>query len=199
MRWWLALLIGATLVVHVASAFPEEAPPGFVWEDLKDIHARILRPEKWSVRSGVKGGPPFINARAGVGGGPPYEFSSQSFVGWGSFPEGVWFSAHPLAGANIGQSAAEYVAGLQKEFIDDSEVLTSWNKADNPCIPYSTSVVVIRGGKENAGHTFKLVALINQATKTVYFCTVKAPTSRWKDVEAIGDQMLASLQLDPKF
>ncbi len=170
----------------VAPAVPEDAPPaGFAWEDLKEIHAFVLRPAGWYFRLVL----PAL---------PFYHFSPQPFTG----PFGVdkGFAMHVMTrnGEPADNAAAAWIASCALQY----KVLRGWTRKGVPAEPFTSyGLVCIMRDQSTDGVAYmcEVVLVANRVTNTVYQCWLVAPPAEWKDVEETGETMLANLRLNPKF
>ncbi len=185
---WLALLFGAALAVgpiRASAGPPELAPDGFVWEELKAIHAHILRPEKWLLRCVIPAS-------------PFYECSPEPFTG----PVGVYKGVGIHVMARTDQPADDVAAARIAQIGSGYRVLREQTKKDVPAMPFTTYTLVCEmQGEETDGVKCiaEIVFVAKRVTNTVYQCWLVAPTDQWKDVEQAGETLLANLRLDPEF
>ena len=190
--WWPALLLGVALAVcpQPACGAPDEPPEGFVWQDLKEIHSRLLKPTDWLYRS------------TGAGHSLELEFSPQPFdseegirkglrIRWIARVKALWptSSADKLAAATITRFAA------------NGKVLKGWTKEGKPSGPFTTYALVCVADSEPDGTPTmtEVVCVANRDTDTLYAFILTSPRAEWKDVEPWGETMLANLRLDPEF
>ena len=184
----LALLFGLAVATGPGRAYsqPDDSPPeGFVRQDLKEIRASILRPEKWLFRQIIPAAP-FYNLS-------PQPFDSQYGV-----TKGV--AIHVMTKTD--KSADEMAAGWVAQCAEQHKVLRGWTRKATPAEPFTVyGLVCLLGGEETGGEacTCEAVLIANHVTNTVYQCWLAAPTAEWKDIEQTGETMLANLRLDPKF
>lgn len=187
---WLGLFLGVALAAcpGVAYATPDDPPTGFVWEDLKEIHARVLRPEKWFFRRDVR---PL---------GPVYHFAPQAFEG-DEITKGLAFAVVTKVKDQTGKSADTYAAFALADFAAKKKVLKGWTSKGEPPGPYTTSALVYLSTENGESETYmvKIVCVANRETDTLYWFEFLGPRAGWKDVEQWGDTMFAHLRLDPKF
>ena len=182
------LLVGVALAARPAwvPAAPAQAPPdGFTWEELKDFHAWVLRPAGWGFRR-------TMNAVA------RYDFSPAVFAAPILNAKGLTIHLLPIG---AGQLADATAAARIAQIASERKVLRGWTREGIPSKPLTSYGIIFRAWDNELGaeRTFETVLIANQVTNTVYSCRLAAPTTEWKEVEAAGETMLASLRLDPEF
>ena len=190
--WRLAALCGVVLAIWPGRMYPapdEPAPAGFVWEDLKEIHSRLLRPEKWFFRREVQ--PP----------GWIYCFAPQPFEGPGEVKKGLTISEMTKVKNLTEKSADEYAAAVLAELGTKGKVLKGWTRKGEPPGPFTTYALVCLSTEEGDSVTYmvEILCVANRETDTLYAFILSSPRAEWKDVEQWGETMLANLRLDAKF
>lgn len=189
---WRALLFAAALLACPGHGYaaPDDPPPaGFVWEDLKDIHSRLLRPEKCFFRREVQPQ------------GFAYYFAPQPFEDAGELKKGLTLIVVTKVRNQMEKPADEYAVAALAELATKGKVLKGWTRKGEPPGPFTTYALVCLNTEEGDSETHMgmIVCVANHETDTLYAFVLASPRAEWKDVEQWGDAMLASLRLDPKF
>ena len=186
----LVALLGAVLAVlstAVLAGPPEPVPAGFVRQDLKEVRASILRPQKWLWRLTLP-----------IPGCPFFDLSPQPFEDLYGVKKGV--GIHVLA--KTGKTADETAVAMINILAAQPGMVRGWTRRDTPSAPFTTyGLISIVQNEETEGvrTTCEVIYVANRATDTVYQCWLVAPSAEWQDVESVGEVMLASLRPDPEF